>query len=75
MALARYTWKVLRHGGVENLVADGLDEGGASGDGALLLAGDEHDDALVVALLNRGVPLLQDLVRVLERVSFALRHS
>ena len=69
----RLTWEVLGDGGVEDLVADGLHEGRAAGDGALLLAGDEHDDALVVALLHRRVPLLQHLVRVLERVSCALQ--
>jgi hypothetical protein len=68
------TWEVLGHGGVEDLLADGLDEGRPAGDGALLLAGDEHDDALVAALLNRRVPLLQHLVRVLERVGFALQR-
>jgi hypothetical protein len=68
------TWEVLGDGGVEDLVADSADEGGAAGDGALLLACDEHDDALVAALLDRRVPLLQHLVRVLERVGFALQR-
>ncbi len=58
----------LRNHAVKHVVPNVIQEGRPTADGSLLVGAHNHKHALVVALLDGGVPVLEDLVRELEGV-------